>query len=233
MSSSYRPIDPNKFNGTVIVEWLNVSGQVDGNPDWTMTHNELIREGVAWVGVSAQAVGVNQLKCPTTIPAPGCFVAPGDPVRYASLSHPGDSYSYDIFSQAGQAIRDNSSRSSAGLTPTTLLAVGESQSAGRLVTYIDAVHPLVHVYDGFLVHSRGARGAALSQAPLPPQCRRRARQLIRNDLDVPVFVFQTETDVAGGFAGAAARHQPVPRLGGRGNVALRPLRPVDRSERHR
>ena len=35
-----------------------------------------------------------------------------------------------------------------------------------MVTYIDAVHPLVHVYDGFLVHSRGAGGAALSQAPL-------------------------------------------------------------------
>ena len=82
---AFRPIDPDKFNGTVIVEWLNVSGQVDANPDWTMTHNELIRDGFAWVGVSAQAVGVNQLKCPTTIPAPGCFVAPGDPARYGTL----------------------------------------------------------------------------------------------------------------------------------------------------
>ena len=47
----------------MVVEWLNVSGQVDANPDWTMTHNELIRDGFAWVGVSAQAVGLNQLKC--------------------------------------------------------------------------------------------------------------------------------------------------------------------------
>ena len=102
----YRPIDPKKFNGTVIVEWLNVSGQVDADPDWTQTHNELIRDGFAWVGVSAQAVGLNQLKCPaTTPPAPPC-PAPGDPARYGMLSHPGDSYSYDIFSQAGQAIRD-------------------------------------------------------------------------------------------------------------------------------
>ena len=61
----YRPIDPKKFNGTVIVEWLNVSGGLDANPDWTLTHNELIRDGFAWVGVSAQAVGVNQLRnCP-------------------------------------------------------------------------------------------------------------------------------------------------------------------------
>jgi hypothetical protein len=87
----YRPINPAKFNGTVIVEWLNVSGQVDANPDWTQTHNELIRDGFAWVGVSAQAVGLNQLKCPATPPIPLTCPAPGDPARYGSLSHPGDS----------------------------------------------------------------------------------------------------------------------------------------------
>ncbi len=125
-------------------------------------------------------------------------LAPGDPVRYASLSHPGDSYSYDIFSQAGQAIRNNSAQILGGLTPKKLIAVGESQSAGRMVTYIDAVHPLVHVYDGFLVHSRGAAGAPLSQPPLA-SVPAPSPTLIRTDLDVPVFVFQTESDVAGGF----------------------------------
>ena len=177
----YRPIDPKKFNGTVVVEWLNVSGGVDAGPDWTMTHNELIRDGFAWVGVSAQAAGVNATKT-------------ADPQRYASLSHPGDSYSYDIFSQAGQAVRSHPALLLGGLIPRKVLAVGESQSAGRLVTYIDAVQPLVHVYDGFLVHSRGASGAALSQAPQPAVATPNPT-LIRNDLGVPVFVFQTETDV--------------------------------------
>ena len=171
----YRPIDPKKFNGTVIVEWLNVSGGVDANPDWTLTHNELIRDGFAWVGVSAQSVGVAATKSE-------------DPVRYASLSHPGDNYSYDIFSQAGQAVRDQSALILGGLTPKKIIAAGESQSASRLVTYINAVHPLVHVYDGFLVHSRSGTGAPLPQAtPFGT--------MIRNDLDVPVFVFETETDV--------------------------------------
>jgi Alpha/beta hydrolase domain len=177
----YRPIDPKKFNGTVIVEWLNVSGGVDANPDWTMTHNELIRDGFAWVGVSAQAVGMNATKA-------------ADPTRYVSLSHPGDSFSYDIFSQAGQAIRDNSALVLGGLTPQKIIAAGESQSAARLVTYINAVHPLVHVYDGFLVHSRSASGSALSQAP-QPAVPTPSGTMIRNDLDVPVFVFETETDV--------------------------------------
>jgi alpha/beta hydrolase family protein len=71
----YRPIDPQNFNGTVVVEWLNVSGLIDADPDWTQTHNELIRDGFAWVGVSAQAVGLNALKCS------GACIAPGDPVR--------------------------------------------------------------------------------------------------------------------------------------------------------
>ena len=67
-----------------------------------------------------------------------------------------------------------------------------------MVTYIDAVQPLMHVYDGFLVHSRGAAGAPLSQSllasvPAPKPT------LIRTDLDVPVFVFQTEFDISGAF----------------------------------
>ena len=178
-------------------------------------------------------VGVNQLKCPATAPSAPTCPAPGDPVRYGTLSHPGDSYSYDIFSQAGQAIRDNSAQILGGLTPKKLIAAGESQSAGRMVTYIDAVQPLVHVYDGFLVHSRGAaRCRAVPVAASPPMPAP-SPTLIRTDLGVPVFVFQTESDVAGGFTAAAARHQSVPPVGGRGHVALRHLRLVDRSERHR
>jgi len=146
-----RPVNPHRFNGTVVVEWLNVSGGADAGPDWTLGHDELIREGFVWVGVSAQKVGVDALESadPTR----------GDAVRYANLSHPGDNYSYDIFSQAGQAIRDNARTILGGLKPKKIIAVGESQSAIRLVTYIDAVHPLARVYDGFLVHSR-AGGAA-------------------------------------------------------------------------
>ena len=183
-----RPIDAAKFNGTVLVEWLNVSGSADAGPEWTLTHNELVRDGFVWVGVSAQQAGVNAAK--GKVPK----LTPGDPVRYAALSHPGDSFSYDIFSQAGQAIRDNAALMLSGLTLNKMIAAGESQSAGRMVTYIDAVQPLVHVYDGFLVHSRFASGEALSQAPqanIPAP----ATAKIRNDLDVPVFVFETETDV--------------------------------------
>ena len=177
----YRPINPKRFNGTVVVEWLNVSGGTDDSPDWTLAHNELIRDGFAWVGVSAQSVGVDAAKT-------------SDPAEYSSLSHPGDSFSYDIFSQAGQAVRDDAATILAGLRPHTLIAAGESQSAGRLMTYIDAVQPIAHVFRGFLVHSQFGTGASLSQAP-QANFSAPAPTTIRSDLGVPVLEFETETDV--------------------------------------
>src|SRR6185295_5866894 len=54
-----RPTTRERFNGTVVVEWLNVSGGFDAGPDWTSTHTMLMREGFAWVGVSTQSVGIN------------------------------------------------------------------------------------------------------------------------------------------------------------------------------
>ncbi len=177
----YRPINPKRFNGTVVVEWLNVSGGTDDSPDWTLSHNELIRDGFAWVGVSAQQVGVDAAKST-------------DPAEYSSLSHPGDSFSYDIFSQAGQAVREDAAMVLGGLRPHTLIAAGESQSAGRLMTYIDAAQPISHIYQGFLVHSQFGTGAPLSQAP-QTSAAAPMPTTIRSDLGVPVLEFETETDV--------------------------------------
>ncbi len=127
--STFRPIDPAKFSGTVVVEWLNVSAGADLPTDWIMAHNEFVRQGDAYVGVSAQAVGVNALKTQ-------------QPDRYGTLVHPGDSYSYDIFSQAGRQVRANPATVLGGLTAQRVIGAGESQSASRLVTYIDGIHPL-------------------------------------------------------------------------------------------
>ena len=54
----HRPEDPADFNGTVFVEWLNVTGGFD----YGALHNdagiEIMRSGAVWVGVSAQPVGI-------------------------------------------------------------------------------------------------------------------------------------------------------------------------------
>jgi hypothetical protein len=181
----YRPIDPADFNGTVVVEWLNVSAGGDTNPNWIMAHNDLLRRGTAWVGVSAQATGVNNLVNNSN---------PDVAARFASLVHPSDSYSYDIFSKAGQFAGEPVSTLLDGLTADVLIATGESQSAMRMVTYIDAVHPLKNIFDGYFVHSRFGPGMPISQSPLP-SVPFPAPAPIRDDLGVPVIVVQAEGDV--------------------------------------
>ncbi|MDP4790016.1 MAG: alpha/beta hydrolase domain-containing protein, partial [Haliea sp.] len=125
---------------------------------------------------------------------------------YGSLEHPGDSFSYDMFSQAARALRSPGEVDMLdGLQVDYILALGESQSAGRLVTYINAVHPLYNTFDGYMVHSRGDGSSPLSQEPeteigTPESVR------IRTDLNAPVFNFQTETDVL--LLGAINDRQP-------------------------
>jgi hypothetical protein len=178
------PTDPSRFNGTVYVEWLNVSALQDAAPSLGYGKDELTRQGAIYVGVSAQAAGVNHLLSQY----PSRYGSSG-----ANLAHPGDSYSYDIFSQVGQALRsDASTIFGPQFSIQRLIAMGQSQSAGRLVSYIDALANQ-GVYDGYIVHSRGAGGAALRQAPLGA-ITASSPTLIRTDLTQPVFTFQSEFD---------------------------------------
>lgn len=180
-----RPANPAHFNGTVVVEWLNVSFAVDVDPDFLYESQQLLRAGYAWVGVSAQQLGVE---------GPVGLVN-WDPARYSALHHPGDTFSYSIFSQAAEALMHPKGASPLGpLHPRVLLADGESQSAARMVTYANAIQPLNGLFNGFLIHSRGAAGAPISQAPQPaPAMPAVAR--IRTDLGVPVLTVETETDI--------------------------------------
>jgi hypothetical protein len=178
-----RPISPSVFNGVVILEWYNVTIGYDAELDWFQTHNYLLQHGYAWIGVSAQRVGINYLQ--TWSPAG----------RYSSLdvtvggTITDDSLSYDIFAQAGQAILNPSGVNMLpGLTVRTVIPSGDSQSASRLSTYINSVHPLNPIFEGFFLHS------SLGNA-------------IRTDLgNVKVFKYLTESDVL--VLGEAAVRRP-------------------------
>lgn len=184
-----RPINEADFNGTVVVEWFNVSGGIDAAPDWTQMHTELMREGYAWVGVSAQAAGVE---------GGGAFDLPLkliDAPRYGRLHHPGDSFSYDIFSQAAQSVRHPVGLDPLdGLSVQRMIGVGQSQSAFRLVTYVNAIHPTIDLFDGFIIHSRGNGSALLSQLP-QVEVATPDPVYIREDLPEPVLTLQTQTDI--------------------------------------
>jgi len=208
------PAKPSAFSGTVVVEWLNVSGGVDADPEWTSLSEEIARAGDAWVGVSAQRIGVEG--GPVLVSVAG---VPGsqdagkglkaiDPARYGMLSHPGDGYSFDIFTQVARAVRAGAGLG--GLQPQRLIAAGESQSAFALVTYVNGVQPLTQVFDGFFIHSRGAIGlplvapgkyadiaGAISGTPT----------IFRTDQQTPIMDIQTETDV-GSILNSYAARQP-------------------------
>lgn len=191
-----RPADPAEANGVVGVEWLNVSGGQDADPDFGFLYPELLARGTTWVGVSAQFGGVDGPGLGIEIPGVQAIpLKTADPTRYAPIEHPGDDYSYDIYSQAAQAIRrPDGPDPLGGVRAEHVIAIGESQSARRLATYINAVHPLADVYDGFLVHSRSGGDAPVSTAAEQPAVAR-----FRTDLSEPILFFQTETDVTRGF----------------------------------
>jgi hypothetical protein len=161
-----RPVDPAKFNGTVLLEWQNVTAGYDLDALWNV---HAMREGYAWVGVSAQRVGVDQL-------------AAWSPTRYGDLDVTGgrqfltDQMSYDIFSQAAKAIRSPQGVDPmGGLDVDTVLAIGASQSASRMTIYYNSLLPQIEsVFDGY--------GFIVGSAPT------------RVD-DEPVFQVLSETDV--------------------------------------
>jgi len=148
-----RPADPRKFNGAVAVEWLNVTLGMDLASDWITLHRELMRNGFAYIGVSAQKAGVEGGRSLGSDKS----LKKVEPERYGVLSHPGDAFAYDIFSQTGLIARGAGGTSVLGpLFPQRVLAIGESQSAAYLTTYVNAVDSIAKVYDGFLIHSRFA-----------------------------------------------------------------------------
>lgn len=173
------PTNPAKFNGTVVVEWLNDTTGGDQDPVWSEIYHEVLSQGYAYVGVSAQTGSMVEDKT-------------WDPVRYAALGDGNDGQSYDIFTQAAQVARADTANLLGGLKPATVIGAGDSQSAFRLATYYNAIQPLSHAYDGFLVVGRGALGAPIGAglvafSPFPA--------LIRTDLTTPLLQIETEGDI--------------------------------------
>ncbi len=214
-----RPAKAADFSGTVVVEWMNVSGGVDANPDYANLSEEITRHGDAWVGVTAQLIGVNG--GPVLVTTPGNEGVQGkglkalDPARYGSLEHPGDGYSFDIYTQVARALRKRGA-ALGGRKAKQVLAAGESQSAVALTTYYNGVQPLTQAFDGFFVHSRAFATLPLvapgEYADLAGSIGTSTTAIFRTDLDAPVLELQVEGDVTGVLNSAAARQSDTDRF---------------------
>jgi len=95
--------------------------------------------------------------------------------------------SFDIFTQAGLAVRGKANANvMGGMKVERVIATGHSQSAGQLGIYFNSVHPLSPVYDAVVLHGGGGK--------------------MRTDLNVKIFKILSETDLFG-LPGEAANRQ--------------------------
>jgi hypothetical protein len=165
-----RPATQARFNGIVIVEWVNVTNGYDTDVMWLYQKEFFLREGYAWIGVSAQNAGVTRE--PNGIKV-------WSPRRYGSLNLDGagtvtgDLLGYDIYSQAAAAVR-RVPAVLGGLRHTMVVAAGQSQSAGRLGPYLNTVHARSPIYDAALLTVNNSQ--------------------IRPDLTIPVIKVLSETE---------------------------------------
>ena len=196
----YRPADSRKFNGTVVTCWNNVTA---GYELFFGESPEVLESGCAFVCASVQKVGVHGFE-----DNPQGLVA-WDRERYGDLDIPTDDASYDIFTQIGRAVGPNRDRTNdplGGLEVSSVIGIGASQSAGRLATYVNAIHPFSsrqggRTFDGYILQIYFGAGAGIeaSDRPTPvdrtaPRAVPRAANLIREDLDVPAMIVNTELE---------------------------------------
>jgi len=199
-----RPTDPSMFNGVLVVNWQNVTAGVDlGVP------TAEIYRGYAWAGVTTQRVAIDgqpargpEFSATSGLPA-------WDPERYGTLSHPGDAWSYDIFTQAARALIAGRSSSGVdplgGLVPQTVLASGGSQSAIRLGSYLNIAHPHERLFDGFQLTVHWGmcppppdQSLQQSFAPRPGGLTAGSARL-RDDGGVPIMVLCSETEALNNY----------------------------------
>lgn len=208
-----RPKSSAAFSGRVVVEMLNPSNLFDLNIGWAIHHDEIVRQGDAWVGITAKPVAVATLKT-------------FDPVRYAALNwanplKPDDPRNctvtgdttketenglvWDIHTHVAEWLRStdasNPFRYGDGASHAKrLYAWGYSQTGGFLFTYINAIQPLVVAKDGKPPFDGYIVGMLGGPSPIS-QCAERIpagdpRRPIRN-AGAPVIHIMSQSDYLG------------------------------------
>ncbi len=222
-----RPANRAHFSGNVVVEMLNPSNLFDLNIGWALAHRQFLRDGDAWVGITAKPVSVVALKSfdplryaalswanplPLTDPA-NCATVAADSSRTTE-----NGLVWDIYSQVGAWIRssDHSNpltyqRANGSAARRTAVqhvyGFGYSQTGGFMYDYINAVQPLVvqadgkPMYDGYIVAVAGGAFAGLYPInqcePTPPVSDPR-RQF--SNVGVPIIHVMSQSDYLFGIA---------------------------------
>jgi hypothetical protein len=218
-----RPANRSAFSGNVVVEMLNPSNLFDLNIGWAMAREQFIRNGDAWVGITAKPVSVVALKTfdatrygplsfanPLPLDDPrNCQTVPADSSRTTE-----NGLAWDIYTQVGKLLRSKDGplgyrrpHDRSGSPVRQVFGFGYSQTGGYLYDYINGIHPLATlanggrpVYDGYIVAVAG--GAFVGAVPInqcspaPPLDDPR-RQF--TDVGVPIIHIMSQSDYLRGI----------------------------------
>ncbi|KAH8803015.1 hypothetical protein F5884DRAFT_682101 [Xylogone sp. PMI_703] len=174
----HRPRNPAKFNGVALLEWINVSFgyEISFGGD----ARGLYEDGSIYILVSAQRVGI--VGYSNSNPQ---GLKQWDSERYGSLNIEDDALSYDIYTQVARLVKsaNGQNRVLAGLRPRTIVAVGGSQSGGRILSYTNGVQPIANVFDVTMPLLAASNGATVITR-------------VRTDLQVPVWTINSELEAS-------------------------------------
>ena len=170
-----RPVDAAKFNGTVIVEWADMSN------GYELTYSEaqgICENGFAYVSVTADQEGAASLR-------------EWDHERYGDLNIPNAGMAYDIFTQAAQAVgpqrQAGANDPMDGLEVKRMAAVGVSDAGSAVLSYANAVQPMTHTFDALIIAVCGGEARDFSSDTT-------IGTLVRSDLTVPVMVLNSQSE---------------------------------------
>lgn len=152
---------PELFNGTLVVEWANVTAGQDVDFAFAESYEYLLGNGYAVAVVSAQKNGVDRLKSWSperygrlSVDADNIDPADGSAIDQCidTLNCVSDPLSWDIMTQITAALKENrgTPQPLPGLKVSRVIALGESQSAVRLTGYYNTIQPLYQLFDGFV-----------------------------------------------------------------------------------
>lgn len=192
----HRPTDPAKFNGTVIVEWGNVSS---GYEIALADALELYEEGFVFVLATVQPAAITGFAN-----KPQGLLA-WDPARYSGLHIESDGASYSIFTQIARAVGKERTAAGpdplAGLDVKHLIGIGGSQSGGRVQTYLNGIQPQEQVFDAMLPFLNAGSICDFSDVPghhdpTAPESKPHPPifSLVRDDITIPAIVLNSQTE---------------------------------------
>jgi hypothetical protein len=141
-----RPTDPRRASGTVIVEPMNPSVDIDLPIMWAESHDYFMAKGDTWVGLTIKPNTVKALQAfdparygelamPNPRPAPACSAAEIDPWSQPTTPADETGLAWDMLSQLGVLLKASDPINPLGAPAARLYMTGQSQTAGYARLY--------------------------------------------------------------------------------------------------